>query len=95
MQLNYYYLTVMIEVKSFSLVQEYLDYMCKWSYYLISVFEAYKIKHLGERDNDVTIDVVNKITSNQTKTNGKIESLNQLPKSKNEKRIILQNLQFL
>ncbi len=49
-----------------------------------SVFEAYKIKHLGERDNDVANAVAN-ITSIKDKLIQKIEKLESIKLNQNEK----------
>lgn len=49
-----------------------------------SVFEAYKIKHLGERDNDVANAVAN-ITSIKDKLIQKIEKLESITLNQNEK----------
>ena len=49
MQLNYYYLIAMIEVKAFSISAGIFRFVCANGLVISdNVFEAYKIKHLGE-----------------------------------------------
>ena len=55
-----------------------------------SVFESYKIKHLGERDNDV-IDAVNKITQVKPKLLSKISKFESITLNQNEKEAFLQS----
>jgi hypothetical protein len=55
-----------------------------------SVFDSYKIKHLGDKENDV-IDAVNKITQIKPKLLEKISKFESITLSKNEKEAFLQS----
>ena len=55
-----------------------------------SVFESYKIKHLGERDNDV-IDAVSKITQVKPKLLDKISKFESINLNQNEKEAFLKS----
>ena len=55
-----------------------------------SVFESYKIKHLGDKENDV-INAVNKITQIKPKLLDKISKFESITLSKNEKEAFLQS----
>ena len=58
--------------KSFTISAGIYRYVCSNGLVIAdSVFDSYKIKHLGERDNDV-IDAVNKITQVKPKLLSKI-----------------------
>ena len=55
-----------------------------------SVFESYKIKHLGERDNDV-INAISKITQVKPKLLDKISKFESITLNQNEKEAFLQS----
>ncbi len=76
---------------SFSISAGVYRYICSNGLIIAdSVFEAYKIKHLGERENDV-IDAVNKITQIKPKLLDKISKFESITLSKNEKESFLQS----
>ena len=76
---------------SFSISAGVYRYICSNGLIIAdSVFDSYKIKHLGERKNDV-IDAVNKITQIKPKLLDKISKFESITLSKNEKESFLQS----
>ena len=76
---------------SFSISAGVYRYICSNGLIIAdSVFDSYKIKHLGERENDV-IDAVNKITQIKPKLLDKISKFESITLSKNEKESFLQS----
>ena len=76
---------------SFSISAGVYRYICSNGLIIAdSVFEAYKIKHLGERENDV-IDAVNKITQIKPKLLSKISKFESITLNQNEKESFLQS----
>ena len=76
---------------SFSISAGVYRYICSNGLIIAdSVFEAYKIKHLGERENDV-IDAVNKITQVKPKLLSKISKFESITLNQNEKESFLQS----
>ena len=76
---------------SFSISAGVYRYICSNGLIIAdSVFDSYKIKHLGERKNDV-IDAVNKITQIKPKLLEKISKFESITLNQNEKESFLQS----
>ena len=76
---------------SFSISAGVYRYICSNGLIIAdSVFDSYKIKHLGERENDV-IDAVNKITQIKPKLLSKISKFESITLNQNEKESFLQS----
>ena len=76
---------------SFSISAGVYRYICSNGLIIAdSVFDSYKIKHLGERENDV-IDAVNKITQIKPKLLEKISKFESITLNQNEKESFLQS----
>ena len=76
---------------SFSISAGVYRYICSNGLIIAdSVFDSYKIKHLGERENDV-IDAVNKITQVKPKLLSKISKFESITLNQNEKESFLQS----
>ena len=76
---------------SFSISAGVYRYICSNGLIIAdSVFDSYKIKHLGDKENDV-IDAVNKITQIKQKLLDKISKFESITLSKNEKEAFLQS----
>lgn len=77
--------------KAFTISAGIYRYVCSNGLVIAdSVFESYKIKHLGDKENDV-IDAVNKITQIKPKLLDKISKFESIALSKNEKEAFLQS----
>lgn len=76
---------------SFSISAGVYRYICSNGLIIAdSVFESYKIKHLGDKENDV-IDAVNKITQVKPKLLSKISKFESITLNQNEKESFLQS----
>ena len=77
--------------KSFTISAGIYRYVCSNGLVIAdSIFESYKIKHLGERDNDV-INAVSKITQVKPKLLSKISKFESINLNQNEKEAFLQS----
>ncbi len=77
--------------KAFTISAGIYRYVCSNGLVIAdSVFDSYKIKHLGDKGNDV-IDAVNKITQIKPKLLEKISKFESITLSKNEKESFLQS----
>lgn len=77
--------------KAFTISAGIYRYVCSNGLVIAdSVFNSYKIKHLGERENDV-IDAVNKITQVKPKLLSKISKFESITLNQNEKESFLQS----
>lgn len=77
--------------KSFTISAGIYRYVCSNGLVIAdNVFNSYKIKHLGERENDV-IDAVNKITQVKPKLLSKISKFESITLNQNEKESFLQS----
>ncbi|CAM3818185.1 DUF932 domain-containing protein [Arcobacter cloacae] len=77
--------------KAFSISAGVYRYICSNGLIIAdSVFDSYKIKHLGDKENDV-IDAVNKITQVKPKLLEKISKFESITLNQNEKESFLQS----
>ena len=77
--------------KSFTISAGIYRYVCSNGLVIAdSVFDSYKIKHLGDKENDV-IDAVNKITQVKPKLLSKISKFESINLNQNEKEAFLQS----
>ena len=77
--------------KAFSISTGVYRYICSNGLIIAdSVFDSYKIKHLGDKENDV-IDAVNKITQIKPKLLDKISKFESITLNQNEKEAFLQS----
>ena len=77
--------------KSFTISAGIYRYVCSNGLVIAdSVFDSYKIKHLGDKENDV-IDAVNKITQVKPKLLSKISKFESITLNQNEKESFLQS----
>lgn len=77
--------------KAFTISAGIYRYICSNGLVIAdSVFDSYKIKHLGEKENDV-INVVNKISNVKEKLLNKISKFESITLNQNEKEAFLQS----
>ena len=77
--------------KSFTISAGIYRYVCSNGLVIAdSVFDSYKIKHLGDRNNDIS-NAVNKITQVKPKLLSKVAKFESIELSHDEKQVFLQN----
>ena len=77
--------------KSFTISAGIYRYVCSNGLVIAdSVFDSYKIKHLGDRNNDIS-NAVNKITQVKPKLLSKVAKFESIKLSHDEKQVFLQN----